>query len=83
MTRSKRNSLLLLFGALALFGLFMALPAFKMSSLVSSKWNPNMPDDGTMLCSMAGEGFVIVNNVWGFRVDRHKAFDSECAKRVK
>jgi hypothetical protein len=83
MMRADRNALIVLFGALALFGLFMALPAFKMSSSVSSKWNSNMPDDGTMLCSMAGEGFIVVNNVLGFYVDRHKAFDSECAKRVK
>lgn len=48
-----------------------------------SKWDPAMPDDGTMLCSMAGEGFRINNDMWAYRVDRHKAFDSECAKRVK
>jgi hypothetical protein len=48
-----------------------------------SKWNPDMPDDGTMLCSMAGEGFVVVNNAWGFHVDRRKEFDNECTKRVK
>jgi archaellum component FlaG (FlaF/FlaG flagellin family) len=49
----------------------------------ASKWRADMPDDGTMLCSMAGEGFVVVNNPWGFRVDRNSAFNSECAKRVK
>jgi hypothetical protein len=42
-----------------------------------------MPDDGTMLCSVAGEGFRVINNPWGFRVDRYQAFDSECAKRMK
>jgi hypothetical protein len=42
-----------------------------------------MPDDGTMLCSAAGEGFQITNNPWGFRVDRHEAFNDECARRMK
>lgn len=48
-----------------------------------SKWRADMPEDGTMLCSMAGEGFLITNNPFGFSVDRHRVFDNECAKRVK
>jgi archaellum component FlaG (FlaF/FlaG flagellin family) len=48
-----------------------------------SKWRHDMPDDGTMLCSVASQGFRITNNPWGFRVDRYQAFDSECAKRMK
>lgn len=48
-----------------------------------SKWRADMPDDGTMLCSAAGEGFRVSNNPWGFRVDRYEAFNSECAKRMK
>lgn len=49
----------------------------------ASKWRADMPNDGTMLCSMAGDGFIVINNPFGFRVDRHTAFDSECAKRMK
>jgi hypothetical protein len=48
-----------------------------------SKWRADMPDDGTMLCSAVGEGFQITNNPWGFRVERHEAFNNECAKRMK
>lgn len=48
-----------------------------------SKWRADMPDDGTMLCSVAGEGFRVENSPWGFRVDRYEAFNSECAKRMK
>jgi hypothetical protein len=48
-----------------------------------SKWRADMPEDGTMLCSAAGEGFIIENNPWGFRVERHEAFNDECAKRMK
>lgn len=49
----------------------------------ASKWRQDMPDDGTMLCSAAGEGFRVTNSPFGFGLDRHHEFDSECAKRVK
>lgn len=49
----------------------------------ASKWRADMPDDGTMLCSAAGEGFRVTNNPWGLRVDRYEAFNSECSKRMK
>lgn len=49
----------------------------------SSKWRSDMPDNGTMLCSESGEGFVVINDTWGFRVDRYHSFDAECAQRMK
>jgi hypothetical protein len=48
-----------------------------------TKWRSDMPDNGTMLCSAAGEGFRVTNNPWGFRVDRDESFNGECAKRMK
>lgn len=50
---------------------------------VSSKWRADMPDDGAMLCSVRGEGYIVENNTWGFRVNRHKTFDSVCAEILK
>jgi hypothetical protein len=48
-----------------------------------AKWRADMPDDGTMLCSMAGQGFRLENDAFNFGAVRDKTFDAECKKRVK
>ncbi len=71
--------LAILLGIVILFTIFLVVNG----EFFQTKWRMDMPDDGTMLCSMVGEGFRIHNDAWAYRVDRYQAFDAECRKRVK
>jgi hypothetical protein len=82
MKTADRNALITLVCAILVLALFMFMPAINWPAS-STKWQHDMPEDGTMLCSQAGEGFRVNNNPWGFRVDRFPTFDESCRKFIK
>lgn len=46
-------------------------------------WQHEMPDDGQVVCSLTGKGFVVSNGVTGVFLRRRSDLDNTCASHMK
>jgi hypothetical protein len=63
-----------------------AMAAIAVLSLIFDirvNWQKSMPDDGEVVCSLKGEGFVVSNGLSGVFLRRRTDLDATCASHMK
>lgn len=50
---------------------------------VRISWQHSMPDDGQVVCSLTGTGYVVSNGITGVFMRRRADLDATCASHMK
>lgn len=50
---------------------------------VRVSWQASMPDDGQIVCSLTGNGYVVSNGLTGVFMRRRSDLDATCASHMK
>lgn len=50
---------------------------------VRISWQHSMPDDGQVVCSLKGDGYVVSNGFSGVFLRRRSDLDATCASHMK